>query len=283
MVVMKQRIRVVGIIKTEDKILVLKRSRGRAEAPVFWELPTGKIEFGEQPEESISRTLNEYVGVTPLDIQLKDVITFVAPEGASRLYNLYIVYEIAIKDKPRLKGRYTAYKYVSDFSTSGIHLDGASAAVLEIENRATISSHLSYRETASSHTIYIDGASRGNPGPSGIGYLIKDPSGQIIEKGGEFIGFTTARAAEYHAMRKGIERALALGFRTARFISDSQMVVNQLSGITKPKNQDTMPIYDTIKKLLVDFDSVSFTHVPREENQVADAEANLAIDRALNR
>lgn len=278
---MKQRIRVVGMVKTGDKTLVLKRSRGRTEAPVFWELPTGKIEFGEQPEEAIARTLHEYVGITAASIRLKDVITFVAPEGASRLDNLYIIYEITTTDKPNPKIRYTAYKYVSDFTTAGLHLNGASSAVIEIENGKVITGHLSHRDTASSDTIYVDGASRGNPGPSGIGYCIKDPAGNILEQGGEFIGFTTARAAEYYAMRKGIERAIALNLKTARFISDSAMVVNQLNGLLKPKNQDIIPIFNSIEKLLDNFDSVSFTHVPREENQIADREANLAIDNIL--
>lgn len=278
---MKQRIRVVGIIKSEGKTLVLKRNRGRSEAPVFWELPTGKIKFGEQPEESIARLLDEYIGITASDIRLKDVITFVAPEGASRLDNLYIVYDIITTDKPEPKAHYTAYKYINDFNNPGVHLNSATYAVLEIENNKIISDKLSYRSTANSHTINIDGASRGNPGPSGIGYFIKDTNGKIIERGGEFIGFTTARSAEYFAMKKGIERAVELGIKSARFISDSLMVVNQLNGIMKPKNADIIPIYNSIQTLLKNFESVSFAHVPREENVVADEEANKAIDAVL--
>ena len=278
---MKQRIRTVAIIKNGDKILVLKKSRGRSETPVFWELPTGKIKFGEQPEEAMARSLGEYAGITPTSIKLKDVITFVAPEGSSRLDNLYIVYEITTTDKPNPKVRYSAYKYANDFAASGIHLNGASASVLEIESGKIISGRLSPRNTASSNSVYVDGASRGNPGPSGIGYCIKGETGETIEKGGEFIGFTTARSAEYYAMKKGIERAIKLGFKTARFISDNLMLVNQLNGIIKPKNSDILPIYNAIQDLLGNFDSVSFSHVPREENQVADKEANQAIDNIL--
>lgn len=278
---MKQRIRVVAIIKDGDKVLVLKRNRGRSDVPVFWELPTGKIKFGEQPEEAIARTLEEEVGLTATDIKLKDVITFVALEGSSRLDNLYIVYEIVASGKPVLRSRYSAYKYISDFDTANVHLNGASGAVIEIENGKIISNRLSHRNTANSHTIYIDGASRGNPGPSGIGYCIIDTAGKIIERGGEFIGFTTARSAEYIAMKKGIERSIELGIKSAQFISDSLMVVNQLNGIMKPKNADIIPTFNAIQDLLKNFDSVSFTHVPREENQAADAEANKAIDNIL--
>ena len=90
---MKQRIRVVGLIKNENGVLVLKRNRGRSDTPVFWELPTGKIKFGEQPEEAMARSLTEYTGLNASSIKLKDVITFLAPEGASQLSNLYIVYD----------------------------------------------------------------------------------------------------------------------------------------------------------------------------------------------
>ena len=95
---MKQRIRVVGIIRKKEGVLVLKINHGRSDAPVFWELPTGKIKFGEQPEESMARALANYTGLVATSIQLKDVITFLAPEGASQLSNLYIVYDIKIDD-----------------------------------------------------------------------------------------------------------------------------------------------------------------------------------------
>ena len=278
---MKQRIRVVAIIKTGDKILVLKRNRGRSETPVFWELPTGKIQFGEQPEEAITRSLDEYLGITPATIKLKDVITFIAPEGASRLDNLYIVYEVTTNDKPEPKIRYTAFKYINDPASAGIHLNNASMSVLEIEDSGMVASQLSHRDTASSNTIYVDGASRGNPGPSGIGYYIKDASGATVEKGGEFIGFTTSRSAEYCAMKKGVERAIELGLKSVRFISDNLMMVNQLSGILQPKNADIIPAYNHILSLLDHFDSVAFSHVPREENTIADAEANRAIDNLM--
>ena len=282
---MKQRIRVAGIIKTEEGVLILKRSRGRAEAPVFWELPTGKIKFGEQPEEAFVRSLSEYTGLTATAIQLKDVITFLALEGASRLSNLYIIYEATIDTgtKPRPHDRYTAYKYIKDISNLSVRLNEASLSVLEITEGKITSNHVSPRDTASAATIFVDGASRGNPGPSGIGYRIVDPDGHVLEQGGEFIGFATSRVAEYYAMKNGIEHAMRLGLKTARFISDSLMVVNQLNGIFAVKNQDVLPIYDAVQKLLANFDSVSFTHVPRSENSIADHEANLAIDNILKK
>lgn len=84
-------------------------------------------------------------------------------------------------------------------------------------------------------------------------------------------------------MRKGVERAIELGFKTARFISDSLMVVNQLNGIFNIKNQDITPIYEDIESKLDHFDAVSFVHVPRSQNAIADSEANAAIDKILRK
>ena len=280
---MKQRIRVVGIIRNNEGVLILKRNRGRSETPIFWELPTGKIKFGEQPEEAMARSLTEYTGLNAASIKLRDVITFLAPEGSSQLSNLYIVYEIGIIDdsKPIPRDRYTAYKYIKDFTNSTVRLTETSRSVVEIIEEKSVTDHTSSRETANSIVINVDGASRGNPGPAGIGYCIHDNNGQIVEQGGEFIGFATSRVAEYYAMRKGIERAIELGYKTVRFISDSLMVVNQLSGIFTVKNQDIIPIYEEILGKLEQFEAVSFSHVPRTKNAIADSEANAAIDKVL--
>ena len=280
---MKQRIRVVGIIRNEDGVLIFKRNRVRSEAPVFWELPTGKIKFGEQPEEAMVRTLSEYANLTPSSVKIKDVITFLALEGSSRLCNLYIVYEIKINGTigPEPQDRYTAYKFVKDFSSTNVKLNEASLSVMEIVDGKVMTSHVSPRDTATSVTIYVDGASRGNPGPSGIGYNVVDVDGHTIERGGKFIGFATSRVAEYYAMRNGINLAIKLGLKTVRFVSDSLMVVNQLNGIFAIKNQDILPIYQDIEDKLKNFEAVSFTHIPRSSNSVADHEANAAIDRML--
>ena len=284
---MKQRIRVVGIVRNANGVLVLKKYRGRSEAPVFWELPTGKIAFGEQPEEAMVRVMSEYVGLTVTSVKIKDAITFLAPEGASQLSNLYIVYEVMVGGetvKPEPRDRYSAYKFLKDYVGSGIKLDAATLSVLEIEDDHAVAGARSkgdIRGAVNSATIYVDGSSRGNPGAAGIGYYIVGEDGQLIKRGGEFIGFATSRVAEYYALKEGIEQAIDLGFKSVRFVSDSLMVVNQMNGIFKVKNKDISVIYEEIKGLLKQFDVVVFTHVPRLQNAAADKEANLAIDRVL--
>lgn len=280
---MKQRIRVVGIVQKDDTVLIMKKNQGRVDGAPMWELPTGKIKFGEQPEEAIDRTLEEYLGIeTTKKTELHDVVTFMAQnslQGASQSSNLYIVYEIALPNEAKLKARerYSAFKYIKPEEMSNYHLDEASLIVLEMEER--IGARANYREVANGATVYVDGSSRGNPGPSGIGYRIVGEDGQLLREGGEFIGFATSRVAEYYALKEGCEQAIDLGLKTVRFVSDNLMMVNQMKGIYKVKNRDLLPIYDDIQGLLVNFEACAFTHVAREQNVQADRQAKMAIDR----
>lgn len=278
---MKQRIRVAALIRNKGGVLLMKRSRGRIDGEPVWELPTGKIKFGEQPEEAIDRTLEEFLGIKQTEQSvLRDVTTFVAPQGASQLSNLYIIYDIKLADETKIepRERYSAYKYIDPVEVRNFCMDGASLAVLEIEERIDgVKSN--YKEVANSATVYVDGCSRGNPGPSGVGYHIVGENGEVLATGGEFIGFATSRIAEYYALKTGIEQALALGLKSARFVGDNLMMINQMNGVYKIKNRDLMPIYDDIQELLKQFEACAFVHVLREQNKEADRQANLAVDQ----
>jgi len=277
---MKQRIRVVGIIQRENEVLIMKKTQGRLDGAPMWELPTGKIKFGEQPEEAIDRTLEEYLGVeVTKQTKLHDVVTFMAPQGASQLSNLYIIYSVTLNPETKLaaRERYSAYKFIKPEDAGNYRIDEASATVLEMEGRVTPGSN--YKEVANSATVYVDGSSRGNPGPAGIGYRIVGQDGRVLREGGEFIGFATSRVAEYYALKEGCEQALGLGLKSVRFVSDNLMMVNQMKGTYKVKNHDLVPIYDDIQELLAQFEACAFMHVTREQNAAADAQAKMAIDR----
>lgn len=277
---MKQRIRVVGIVQNEREVLIMKKAQGRVDGVPTWELPTGKIKFGEQPEEAMERTLEEYLGVEVTKrTELHDVVTFMALQGSSQLSNLYIVYFVTLNTETKLRPRerYSAYKYIKSEDMGNYCLDEASMIVLEMEGRGKTRDN--YKEVANSATVYVDGSSRGNPGPSGIGYKVVGANGEILAQGGEFIGFATSRVAEYYAMKEGCEQAIGLGLDSVQFVSDNLMLVNQLNGIYKVKNRDILPIYDDIRGLLEHFEACAFTHVAREQNSDADAEAKAAIDR----
>jgi ribonuclease HI/pterin-4a-carbinolamine dehydratase len=130
--------------------------------------------------------------------------------------------------------------------------------------------------------LYADGGSRGNPGPSASGYALLDMSNQVVVRTGEYIGVTTNNQAEYQALKLGLERALhEYHAREVQVYMDSMLVINQMKGIFKVKNRDLWPIHDSIKELVKKVAKVSFDHVPRELNKIADEEVNKALDEAL--
>jgi ribonuclease HI len=127
--------------------------------------------------------------------------------------------------------------------------------------------------------LYADGGSRGNPGPSALGYVICSPDDELVlVEGSKYLGITTNNQAEYHALREGLEACAALGAMSVAVRMDSLLVVNQLKGIFKVKNRDLWPIYDAVRQLSKRFSEISFDHVPRELNKKADAEVNKALD-----
>ena len=293
---MKQRIRVSAICKKGGDILLLKRAGGRVDgAEIDFELPTGKIIFGEQPEEAMARVLYEYTGVKTASLQLMDVVTFTSLEGSSQLGSLYIIYEVKIDDDAAVKitsERYSAYKWTPLNETTNYPLDEATMMVLQITSTKGVEVHSKLRHigggeqilpASDAATIYTDGGSRGNPGPSGIGYYIVGADGREIKRGGEFLGMSNSRLAEYYGLKEGIEQALELGLKRVNFKSDSLMMVNQLNGVYQVKNMDLMNVYTDVLGLLSKLESYSFTHVPREQNKEADAEVNRVIDEYTTR
>jgi ribonuclease HI/pterin-4a-carbinolamine dehydratase len=129
--------------------------------------------------------------------------------------------------------------------------------------------------------IFGDGGSRGNPGPSASGFVILDMEDTVLVDKGVYLGVTTNNQAEYTALKIALEEALKMGVRVAHVYLDSLLVVNQMKGIFKVKNRDLWPIHDAIKQLVPKFEKISFDHVPRELNKLADAAVNRALDEQL--
>ena len=126
-------------------------------------------------------------------------------------------------------------------------------------------------------TIFADGGSRGNPGQSATGFVIYDDNNQEITRGGEYIGVTTNNQAEYLAVKHSLQSAQQFHPEQINFYLDSMLVVNQMKGIYKIKNRDLWPVHQQIKDLSNDI-NVSFTHVKRDKNEVADAIVNEVLD-----
>ncbi|MCA9326764.1 reverse transcriptase-like protein [Candidatus Saccharibacteria bacterium] len=129
--------------------------------------------------------------------------------------------------------------------------------------------------------MYSDGGSRGNPGPSASGYVVLDMDDKILDTGSRYLGVTTNNIAEYTGLKIGLEAALKLGAREVDVYMDSLLVVNQMKRIFKIKNRDLWPLHDAVCDLVPRFKRVTFTHVPREFNKLADAEVNKSMDEHL--
>jgi ribonuclease HI len=130
--------------------------------------------------------------------------------------------------------------------------------------------------------LYADGGSRGNPGPSASGYVLLDMDDNVIKKSGVYLGITTNNQAEYQALKFGLEEAQKLGAREVAVYMDSLLVINQMKGLFKVRNRDLWPIHEAIKQQVPLFKKVTFTHVPRELNKLADAEVNTTLDAEEN-
>jgi ribonuclease HI len=131
--------------------------------------------------------------------------------------------------------------------------------------------------------MYADGGSRGNPGPSAAGFVVVDSNDKVVVKKGIYLGVTTNNQAEYQALKLGLEEALRMGARNVDAYMDSLLVVNQMRGIFKVRNRDLWPIHAAIKELEKKFKSISYTHVPRALNKLADAAVNEALDEAAKK
>jgi ribonuclease HI len=130
--------------------------------------------------------------------------------------------------------------------------------------------------------VYIDGASKGNPGPSGIGVVICQ-DGQTIKNIASFIGNTTNNIAEYTALIYGLQEGLILGAESIKINTDSQLLYRQLKKIYKIKNPNILGLYNQVLHLLSAFKNVSINHISRLENKGADKLANQAVKQAAKK
>jgi ribonuclease HI len=128
--------------------------------------------------------------------------------------------------------------------------------------------------------IYTDGACLGNPGPAGIGIVICNESGKIIKEDKEFIGNATNNIAEYRALIKALEQANDFSVTRVECFSDSELMVRQLNGVYRVKNEKLHELFLLVKEKERGFKGVTYSLVPREKGLIkrADKLANLAID-----
>ena len=139
----------------------------------------------------------------------------------------------------------------------------------------------------SSYIAYTDGGARGNPGPAGSGAVITDSSGTILKKAHKALGIATNNYAEYTAVILALDTLKKMipqsDRKTAKIDMrmDSELVVRQLNGIYQIKEETLFPLFIKIHNARVaDFPNITFTHIPREKNKLADEMSNVAMDES---
>lgn len=125
--------------------------------------------------------------------------------------------------------------------------------------------------------VYTDGGSRGNPGPAGIGAVITR-NGKSVASISEFLGVTTNNVAEYTALIKALEKSLDCGIEKVEVRTDSELMVRQMKGEYRVKNEGLKPLFQKAQALKNRFASFAIVHVRREYNKEADRLANQAMD-----
>src|SRR4051794_13722353 len=128
-------------------------------------------------------------------------------------------------------------------------------------------------------TLEFDGGSRGNPGPAGIGCVVRAADGTALLTLGRYIGTATNNVAEYTALITCMEEAKRLGAKRVKVRGDSELVVRQMTGQYRVKHPDLIPLYREAKGLFDSFEQATIEHNYRHKNELADRLGNLAMDR----
>jgi ribonuclease HI len=126
--------------------------------------------------------------------------------------------------------------------------------------------------------LSTDGGARGNPGPAAFGYVLEAEDGTVLDARGEAIGVATNNVAEYRALVAGLERALELGVDEVEVVSDSELLVKQMRGEYKVKNEALRELAGEASALARRIGRVDYRAVRREHNELADRLVNAALD-----
>ena len=126
--------------------------------------------------------------------------------------------------------------------------------------------------------LSTDGGARGNPGPAAFGYVLETEDGTVLAAHGETIGVATNNVAEYRALVEGLRKAGELQVDEVEVVSDSELLVRQMSGDYKVKNEALRRLYEEATALADGFEKVTYTAVRREHNELADRLVNEALD-----
>jgi len=127
-------------------------------------------------------------------------------------------------------------------------------------------------------TLYTDGGARGNPGPAAFAYVLEDGDGTVLAAHGEKIGVATNNVAEYRGLVAGLAKAVELQVQEVEVVSDSELLVKQMRGEYRVKNEALRELSLEAARLARRLDSVGYRHVRRAQNELADRLVNEALD-----
>jgi ribonuclease HI len=128
--------------------------------------------------------------------------------------------------------------------------------------------------------LWTDGGARGNPGPAAFAYVLEADDGTVLDARGEAIGVATNNVAEYSALVAGLSRAVEVGVGELEVRSDSELMVKQMRGEYRVKNRDLQSLFLDASRAAREIGRVTYTHVRREHNELADRLVNEALDSA---
>lgn len=285
---MKQKVVTKAIIKHDDKVLLLRRHGGRPSIDGLYELPGGRVHSGQQPKDALSHALRIHLNVTIESSRIADVMTFLDPDDR-RVQYVFIIFFVTVRStggEIGLSNEYdkAVWKVMSDIQPNDITQStqqilgmlpapfAPGRAILKMNNNDD------KKSTYERLIGYADGGSRGNPGVSAAGFVLIDTTGAVVAQGGAYIGVATSEMAEYQALYLLLGRALDYGVRRLEVRIDSELVVDQMNKIHIARDHELVAIRNRINELLGRFEKVSFHHINREDNTLADGIVNKVLN-----
>ncbi len=285
---MKQKVVVKTIITQDEKILLLRRHGGRPSIDGLYELPGGRVHIQQQPEDALSHALKIHLGITLGTARLNDVMSFVDPDDREVQY-VFIIFKATLNPGNNtidLSPEYDKYvwKKMSDIQLNEI--TQSTQQILDLQpvpfapgRYPDVVEEKDAKNTTHTRLVgYCDGGSRGNPGPAAAGFVLFNTTEMVVAEGGAYLGVATNTIAEYQALYLALEKALALGAANLDMYLDSTLVVNQMNGEHVPNDNELTSIYNRIEELLPRFQKITFSHVAREKNMLADGVVNRLLD-----
>lgn len=277
----KQTIFVNVLLKSGDKVMLVRRSEKERLLPGYYELPGGRVDLGETLEHAAKRKIIKELGVSIDEPSYHISLARVDQKGP--YVRVFFIADFDGSSELSLAENYQEVIFVDKKTTLSKQIASDAKSALDVYFSTGDDKETTFNKTQM-YTIFTDGGSRGNPGPSAAAFIIYNQAGKRIHVGGEYIGITTNNQAEYTAVLLALESAKKIlePIDIIQMRIDSLLVVNQMNGMYKIKNRELWPLHQKIRELMGYFSEVTFIHIPREQNISADGKVNSILNKQQN-